>query len=76
MRGCGEGGQFSVRLVIYGLFSFSNQFGFRTGSAFDQAGLNVFNDCRISCFGVLITTKDSGVRGKRSGVWFLGNERL
>ena len=74
MGGCGEGGQFSVRLVIYGLFSFSNQFGFRTGSAFEQAGLNVFNVCRISCFGVLITTNDSGVRGKRSGVWFLGNE--
>ena len=76
MGGCSEGGQFSVRLFIYGLFSFSNQFGFRTGSAFEHAGLHVFNVCRISCFGVLIATNDSGVRGKCSGVWFLGNERL
>ena len=46
---------------------------FRTGSmqvscTFEQAGLNLFNVCRISCFGVLITTNDSGLIGKRSGV--------
>ena len=47
---------------------------FRTVSTFEQAGLFVFNACRISCLGILITNYDSGLRGKSSGVRFLSSE--
>ena len=62
MAGCGEGSFFFIGL------------DFRTGSTFEQAGLYVFNVCRISCLDILITNYDSGLRGKRSGVRFLCNE--
>ena len=61
MAGCGEG-SFFIRL------------DFRTGSTFEQAGLYVFNVCRISFLYVVITSYDSSLRGKRSGVRFLYNE--
>ena len=48
---------------------------FRTGSTFEQSGLYVFNVCRISCLDILITNYDSDLRGKRSRVRFLCNER-
>ena len=47
---------------------------FRTGSKLEQAGLYVFNVCRISCLHILITNYDSGLRGKRSRERFLCNE--
>ena len=47
---------------------------FRTGSTFEQAGLHVFNVCRISDLDILITNDDSGLSGNRSGVRFLCNE--
>ena len=63
MAGCGKG-------------SFFIGLDFRTGSTFEQAELYVFNVCRISCLGILITsvTHISGLRGKRSEVRFLCNE--
>ena len=61
MAGCGEG-------------SFFNGLDFRTGSTFEQAGLYVFNVCRISFLDILNTNYDSDLRGKLSGVRFLGNE--
>ena len=61
MAGCGEGS------FIIGL-------DFRTGSTFEQAGLYVFNVCRISFLDILITNYDLDLRGKRSGVRFLCNE--
>ena len=58
MGGCGEG-------------SFLIGLDFRTGSTFEQAGLYVFNVCRISCLDILITNGDSGLRRKCSGIRFL-----
>ena len=61
MAGCGEG-------------SFFVGLDFRTGSTLEQAGLYVFNVCRISCLDILMTNYDSGLRGKRTGVRFLCNQ--
>ena len=47
---------------------------FRSGSTFEQAGLHVFNACRISFLDILIANYDSDLRGKRSGARFLCNE--
>ena len=61
MAGCGEG-------------SFLIGLDFHTGSTFEQAGLCIFNVCRISRLDILITNHDSGLRGKHSRVRFLCNE--
>ena len=47
---------------------------FRAGSTFEQAGLYVFTNCRISRLDISITNDGSGLRGKHSGVRFLCNE--